>query len=127
MKNFTSVMLLLTICMCSCASRYKTINPQGLSYNSVDLIDGISLEYKYNVLQKKYRKKEDKKKVKLVAVKIINNSERDITLGQDLQITYNSGTPVQVLDNKSVYKSLKQSVVTLTLLFYKHNLVGIKI
>ncbi|MBE15807.1 MAG: hypothetical protein ABNH00_14610 [Dokdonia sp.] len=92
----------------NCASSYKTISPKTLIYVSKTATEDVALEYKYNLLDKKYKKKEDKKGIKLVAVKITNNSGKDLTFGKDLKLVYENGDQVFVLDNDRVYNTLRQ-------------------
>ncbi len=108
--------LLITILMNSCASGYKLINPNNLSYNSKNEDNAVLLEYKYDLLAKKYAKKEVKKGVKVVAIKITNNSEKDVVFGQDLVLTYENEKELYLLDKEEVFKSLKQHPATY--LFY---------
>lgn len=103
-------------CLTSCASSYKTIYPHSIKYISQNEDSGVTLSYKYDLLDKKYRKKETKKGVKLVALKITNNSGRDLVFGQDAILTYENGSEIYILDNERVFKSLKQSPATY--LFY---------
>lgn len=93
----------------NCASSYKTINPSSLSYNSNSSDKGVLLEYKYDLLDKKYRKKELEKDIRLIAVKITNNSNRDLKFGKDIKLTYANGGQLYIMDNNSVLTSLKQS------------------
>jgi hypothetical protein len=100
----------------SCASGYKMIEPEAINYLSTNEFDNVRLEYKYDLLDKKYAKKELKKGVKLVAVKITNNSDKKLILGRDLKLTYQNGADVFVMENDKVFKTLKQSPATY--LFY---------
>jgi len=69
-----------------CAASYKPIYPVSLNYDSHQSEDGVELSYKYDVLRqngnKKYAKKEDKKGVKLVALKITNNTQSVVNIGK---------------------------------------------
>jgi hypothetical protein len=105
------ITLLLTIALTltNCASGYKMIEPKSINYISSNESDGVKLEYKYDLLDKKYEKKELKKGVKLVAVKITNNSAQDLMFGQDAKLTYENGTEVYVMENEKAFKTLKQS------------------
>ncbi|MGB3775557.1 MAG: hypothetical protein WA951_09900 [Leeuwenhoekiella sp.] len=96
----------------SCASRYTTIEPQQLNYISNDTQRDVKLEYKYELLSKKYAKKEDKKGIKVVAIKITNNSENDFRFGDDLRVTYENGNEVFIMENDKVFKRLKQKPAT---------------
>jgi hypothetical protein len=93
----------------SCASGYKMIEPKSISYISTNETDNVKLEYKYDLLDKKYAKKELKKGVKLVAVKITNSSGKDLMFGRDAKLTYGNGTEVYVMENEKAFKTLKQS------------------
>ncbi len=87
----------------SCASGYKMIEPKSINYVSTNETDNVKLEYKYDLLDKKYAKKELKKDVRLVAVKITNNSEKDIMFGGDTKLTYENGTEIYVMENDEVF------------------------
>jgi len=105
------ITLLLTIALTliNCASGYKMIEPKSINYISANESDGVKLEYKYDLLEKKYEKKELKKGLKLVAVKITNNSGRDLIFGRDAKLAYENGTEVYVMENEKAFKTLKQS------------------
>lgn len=96
----------------SCASGYKTINPQTINYLSTSEDKGVKLEYKYELLDKKYKKKELAKGVRLIAVKITNNSDRDLVFGQDVKLNYDNDSEIYIMDNDQVFKSLKQSAAS---------------
>ena len=114
MKKLTfSILTILTIVLISgCASSYRNINPPSINYNSHDISDGISFSYKYDVLRekgnRKYAKKENRKSIKLVAVKITNYTDTIINIGQN--ITFNSRykqlTPLEPI---LIKKQLRQS------------------
>jgi hypothetical protein len=42
----------------NCASGYKMIEPKSINYVSTNETDKVKLEYKYDLLDKKYAKKE---------------------------------------------------------------------
>ena len=109
-KLFAVVVVILSLN--SCASSYKMIEPSSLNYLSVKENDGVKFEYKYNLLNKKYSKKEDKKSLKIAAVKITNNSGRDLHFGNDISITYENGNLINIVDNDYAFKTLKQSTAT---------------
>jgi hypothetical protein len=93
----------------SCASGYKNIEPKTLSYNSTNATNGVSLSYKYDLLDKKYKKKESKNDLKLVAVKITNTTDKDLVFGTDIKITTENGSEIFLLENDVVFKTIKQS------------------
>ena len=116
MRLLKTTTFLLIIFLNSCASGYKIIEPETINYISNNFADNVSLQYKYDLLDKKYAKKEVKKGVKLVAVKITNNSEKDLVFGKDIKLIYENGNEIYVMENEKVYKNLKQSPATY--LFY---------
>ena len=73
------IALLITVALnlTNCASGYKMIEPKTINYISASESDGVKLEYKYDLLDKKYEKMELNKGVKLVAIKI-TNYHRDV-------------------------------------------------
>jgi hypothetical protein len=110
MRIIKITLLLITIAsFTSCASGYKMIEPETINYISTNESGNVKLEYKYDLLHKKYAKKEEKKGVKLVAVKITNNSGKDVMFGRDAKLTYENGTEVYVMENEKAFKTLKQS------------------
>ncbi|UBZ14198.1 hypothetical protein LDL77_00440 [Flagellimonas marinaquae] len=60
-------------------------------------------------MDKKYEKKEEKNGVKLVAIKITNNSDQDLIFGKDVTLEYENGNGVYIMENEKVFKTLKQS------------------
>jgi len=111
-----TILFLTMLTLTNCASGYKTIEPASLQFLSTSEADGIKLEYRYNLLDKKYAKKEIKKGVRLVAVKVTNNSTKDITFGKDVVLGFDNGSEAYVFDNNYTTKTLKQG--TLSYLFY---------
>lgn len=84
------------------------IKPATLTYLSNSSDKSVSLDYKYNLLPKKYAKKETKNNIKLLAVKITNNSGRDLVFAKDIKLTYGNGNEVILMGNEQVFKTLKQ-------------------
>ncbi len=93
----------------NCASGYKMIEPKSINYISSTEVNDVKLEYKYSLLDKKYAKKELKKGVKLVAIKITNNTNKDIIFGRDIKLTYENGNEIYIMKNDKVFETLKQS------------------
>ncbi|KAA1246529.1 hypothetical protein [Aquimarina sp. RZ0] len=102
--------LLIYIMMVSCASGYRTIKPSQVRYNSSSVNKAVSIKYKYNILNKRYTKKENKKGIKLVAVQINNNASNDLVFGKDLILQNQNGTALNILETEQVFKKLRQSV-----------------
>jgi hypothetical protein len=109
--KLTKIVFLLSIALLlnSCASGYKIIKPTTLNYISNNTSNGVTLEYKYDLLSKKYAKKESKKGLRLVAVKIKNNTEKDLVFGRDIKLSFENGNELYLLENEKTFKSLKQS------------------
>ena len=112
MRNIQMICIACLMLLTSCASRYKRINPETVVYNSISTDNGITMEYKYDVLTKKYKKKEGKKKLRVVAVRITNRGETEKVIGQDIRFVYQSGTELSLLDHKIIFKNLKQHPAT---------------
>ncbi len=110
MKLFKNVFLLVAIAiLSSCASSYVSVEPESLYYNSNDNNNGVSLQYRYNLMNKRYSKKERKKGIKIVAVKITNNTDQKIVFGRDFSLAYANGFNVHVMDQNVVYRSMRQN------------------
>jgi hypothetical protein len=113
MNHYTSklLILVLAIVLNGCAASYKSIFPSDLDYTFHELEDGIGLSYKYNVLStagnSRYAGKESKKNIFLVAVKITNNTDSTIVVGQDA-LFYSGENQIFPLDPVVVKQSLKQ-------------------
>jgi hypothetical protein len=106
---FTFFYLFIFFFISSCASGYKKIQPNSLHYLSSNELGNVKLEYKYNVLSKKYLKKELKKQVKLATIKIKNNSDKDYVFGGNLKLVYSNGNQVDLIENSKAYTMLKQN------------------
>lgn len=104
--------LLGMICM-SCASSYKPIGPLSVNYSNTEEKDGIEFSYRYDVLRekgnKKYAKKEIKKSIKVVAVRINNNRNEPVTIGTNLKI-FSGSSEVKLLEPALIQRELRQSV-----------------
>ena len=110
MKLSKIVFLFLAVFLISsCASPYKLINPSLVDFKVKNSTDDVSIKYKYNLLHKAYAKKEKRRGVELVAVQIINNSDKDLIFGQDLSLTNYDGSKLYIMDKENAYESLKQS------------------
>jgi hypothetical protein len=112
MKSQNLLVLLCIFFLGSCASGYQMINPPTLNYLSTSTDKSVTLDYKYNLLPKKYAKKETRNNIKLIAVKITNNSGGDLVFGKDIKLTYGNGSEVVLMENEQVFKVLKQQTAT---------------
>jgi len=90
MKKLNSFLLLICVVflLTGCAMRYHSIDPVRQKYKSNGLENGIELSYKYDILREsgnsKYAKKEYKNGIKLIAVKLTNNTDSTLTIGKDI-------------------------------------------
>lgn len=111
MKKMIKISSLLVFAMLldSCASGYKKINPETINYASKNIESNILLEYKYDLLEKKYKKKETKNNIKLIAVKITNNTEKEIVFGRDFKLKYENNNEVNIIETEKLFKTIKQS------------------
>ncbi|MEM6830762.1 MAG: hypothetical protein AAF551_09625 [Bacteroidota bacterium] len=103
----------LIILVSSCASSYQLINPRSVNYYGRVEDSGVIFEYKYNVLKesgnKKYAKRELRKDLQVVSMKITNNSSETISFAEDVEI-HCSGRPIVPVDPEIVVAQLKQPV-----------------
>lgn len=118
LKKIGYLILVITI-MNSCSSTYEMINPDKLYYTSGSSNSSsknkIAIDYKYDLLNKRYSKKERKKGIKLVAVKITNNSNQDVVLGEDIKLVYNNGEELDILKKENILNLLKQQSMSYAL------------
>ncbi len=114
-----AAILAFAILINGCAGIYKDINPPVIHYYNSDVSDGIGFSYKYDVLTERgnmrYAKKERKKGVKLVAVKITNNYDTTLNIGRDI-IFYSGNDQITIVNPYVVHNLIKQS--TAGYLFY---------
>jgi hypothetical protein len=107
-KVNVSILILTILALTGCASGYTTIQPKFVKYVSYSNNNNVELEYKYDVLQNKYAKREFKKDVKLIAVRITNNSDKELMFGRDILITYENGKEAVIMDYLQVFRNLRQ-------------------
>ncbi|MDD4970609.1 MAG: hypothetical protein PHT07_14380 [Paludibacter sp.] len=115
MRKFLHCSLLLAFIFLftGCAQSYYAINPPKIVYTSSNNLEDITLNYHYDVLREKgnnkISKKEKKNNVKLVAIKITNNTDKVINIGNNAAF-YNGSTMIFPMDLISTKNALKQSV-----------------
>jgi len=113
------ILYLAILLLSGCAASYRPINPPTINYTSHTLNDGISFSYKYDVLNekrnRKYYRKEYSRRIKVVAVKITNNTNEAINIGTD--VTFHCGyKQVQLMEPRVIKNYIKQS--SASYLFY---------
>ncbi|MEQ9264849.1 MAG: hypothetical protein RLN81_06480 [Balneolaceae bacterium] len=111
-KTYSSLLICSFLILTSCASSYKSINPERVQYGTRIMESGIEFSYKYNVLKesgnKKYAKKEDKKNLQLVAVRVTNRSDSQIIFEEDVTL-YAGGRMLRPIDPDIIKSQLKQN------------------
>lgn len=120
--------LLILALLFSCASKYHPILPASIYYSRSEQAGrDLDVAYKYEVLRergnKKYAKREDSKAIRLVSVRVKNNSLQPVTIGENA-FFYSGDSELRLLDPVTIQKSLKQGVAIylLYLLFTPMNL-----
>jgi hypothetical protein len=113
-KLFHSGLILAFIFLfCGCAQSYNALNPSKMAYYTSNNLEDITLHYRYDILNekgnKKISKKERKHNVKLVAVKITNNTDTVINIGKNAAF-FSDNSIIYPMDAISTKNSLKQSV-----------------
>jgi hypothetical protein len=103
------VLALSVLFLTGCASGYKKIQPKSITFASRSENNSIVLEYKYDLLEKKYKKNELNKGLKVIAIKVTNNGVNDLIFGSDIRLTYENGNELNLLETNVVYKAIKQS------------------
>lgn len=110
MKRTLLAAVLGALCF-GCASTYKPIFPDDVSFSATTQDGGLKMQYKYDVLadagNRKYAKKEDRRRVRIVAVNVQNNTGRAITLGRDAEL-YSGKMQLFPLTGPDVKQELRQ-------------------
>jgi hypothetical protein len=108
-----TLLLIFALIASGCASSYKAINPPRLNYSAHDLQVGISLSYKYDVLRekgnKKFSRKEDNKRIKLIAVRITNHTDSVVNVARDL-VFYSGNEQIFPMEPMAIKNTLRQIV-----------------
>jgi hypothetical protein len=112
-KNYVILFIVISIIFNGCASTYKPIRPQALNYTAKTNNDGIDFAYQYDVLAKKgnakYAKREDKRDIKVIAVRLTNNTDRVLNTVEDLQF-YAGSRNIFLFDPLTIKNTIKQPV-----------------
>lgn len=88
--------------LCSCASSYKPVILERLSFGNEQITSGVEVSYSHNVQARSrngwYAKKEKKFGFIAVAVKVINNTEESIELSpRNLRVYASNGDAIRLL------------------------------
>lgn len=107
----TFYLLVFSIFCGGCASSYRQINPLRVVYQDSVVSYGGVLEYKYDVLRKagnkKYARKADDKRIKIIGVKFTNLTDEPINFGKDVEILAD-GQKITPLSPDVVKREVKQ-------------------
>lgn len=110
-----ATILFLVLFISGCASTYKAINPPQLYYTAHSSRDSILISYKYNVLQqkgnKKFAKKEQRKGIQIIAIKLTNKTDRTINIRKDITF-YSGDTPIYPMAPVDIKNKIRQSVLS---------------
>ena len=97
----------------SCASNYQPVASQFINFQNEVVENDIIFSFRYDVLKeqgnKKYTKKESTKNIKIVAIKVTNNSSEDFIFGQDKHV-YSGNNSISLLEPEFVFTQLRQPV-----------------
>jgi hypothetical protein len=105
-------LLALVISISGCASSYKFIHPPYATFINKTIQDSVKIAYRYNALWEsnniKYAKKEEKSDIRLVVIRIENDSRQVIHFKDDFKI-YAGKSLITPIDNMQLYAELRQS------------------
>jgi len=112
MKTIFFPILFLSLFLGSCATGYQAIMPEQINYLNNVNEDDINFSFSYEVLthkhNKNFRKKELKKNIQLVAIKITNNTKEPLVFNDDLKL-YSKDSPIPIVAPLIVGDELKQN------------------
>jgi hypothetical protein len=115
--------LVFAIALSSCARTYHAINPAVWNYdNSKVIADNVIISYRYDVQNavqnKPYARKETKKNLKLLAIRIENNSKSPIQFKKEnFVIKTNNGRDIKIVDPLLYTKKIRQYSETFVLFY----------
>ncbi|MGE5108667.1 MAG: hypothetical protein ACM3H8_14075 [Sphingobacteriales bacterium] len=105
------LLLIFIFFIFSCASKYRPVNPGQIAYESKVEKSDVDLYYRYDVMaganNVKQTNKEIKNDVKVVAVKIYNNTAEQLTIGENAKF-YGEGKELTLLSTETIYRQLHQ-------------------
>ncbi|MFZ6009788.1 MAG: hypothetical protein ACOYXT_05510 [Bacteroidota bacterium] len=109
-NNKICIWLVACILM-GCASAYRPVMPNRISYKESFEDNGLKLQYRYNILKeagnKKYAAKESRSGIRLVAVEFTNNSEQTVTFGQNVGV-FSGNRELVPLKPEEVRREIRQ-------------------
>ncbi len=103
------------VLFCGCATTYSGLYPKSLKYTQHSSTDSarVNLYYKFDVLMdrgnKRYSRKEDRAHIDIVAVKVVNNTDKPLKLGENMSF-YIGERKIIPLTNGQVIPRFRQGV-----------------
>jgi len=112
MKYFLPILFMAScLFLSSCASTYRSVDPHKMPFSFTENTGDIQYSYTYDALKimnnKKYVKKEFKRGMRVVAVRITNNSDKALRLNENLKLLVGNNQTVPV-DPTIVAQNIKQ-------------------
>ncbi|RTL57534.1 MAG: hypothetical protein EKK37_15980 [Sphingobacteriales bacterium] len=108
------LLFVFTIFLFSCATKYYPINPTQVTYGNKAEKSDVDFYYRYDVMAaaKNGRQilKEIRNDIKIVAVKIYNSSNQQITIGENAKF-YEGDKELQVVPTDILKRRMKQGVI----------------
>ncbi|MBC3541699.1 hypothetical protein ACFSC6_01780 [Rufibacter sediminis] len=107
--------LALVLFLGSCASSYRPIRPQTVhyDYNEISATGALSTSFAFDVMtlrnNKKYAKKETKNNMKVVSMKVVNNTDAPIHVGRDCRL-FMGGREIIPMEPTVAANKIKQGV-----------------
>ncbi|MFA6581459.1 MAG: hypothetical protein WCS79_06620, partial [Paludibacter sp.] len=115
MKGIFNLSIVLVILLfSSCATIYHSINPDKINYPAaVKTTEKLDLSYRYDVLRdaggnKKYMNKEIKNDIRIVAVKLTNNSDSTIFIAKDV-LFYCGDAKIRLMSPMEIKSKIQQT------------------
>lgn len=119
-KLFRLSLLFIILSLPSCASYYRAIGPERINYPPSVNSEKLDFSYRYDVLRdagnKKFVKNEFKRNMKIVAVKLTNNSDTTINLSKNVSF-YCGASKILLLYPLEIKMRIQQSSMAYGLYF----------
>lgn len=112
-KSFNLIPLFIVLLFSNCASFYHTVNPDKISFPpTINTTEKLDLTYRYDVLKdagnKKFVNNERKRNIKIVAIKLTNNTDTTINISKDVTF-YCGASKVMLLNSIETKAKIQQT------------------
>jgi len=112
-----TLIVMAVISFNGCAMYYRPISPNKTNYNILEKHDGIEFSYRYDMLRERGNKKMGKRElnsgIKIVAVRVTNNTDSIHVIGNDIAF-YSGLKEIFPLSPVVIKNHVKQSVAGYT-------------